>query len=254
MNKFSNIKYLIFDLDDTLLDKHHLISEFTANVLKDAQKHGYKIVFNTSRSKQHSQIYIDQVNPDYGIYNGGCQIVDKNGNDLYLNLLSKEKVCEVSKHLFKCCPKISVQTIDAFYASDKEYKAQNAQYFDFTNGLEKDAFKVLAFSFNKELMKDVAIKFDLEHQNYLHGPWNRFSAKGASKYLGIVKLMEILQDDIKNAACFGDDVGDYEMISKCGLGVAMANSQPELLNKVQNITLSNNEDGCAVFIVNNLLN
>ena len=47
---------------------------------------------------------------------------------------------------------------------------------------------------------------------------------------------------------FGDDVGDMDMILNSGVGVAMKNSQPQLLKVAKNITLSNEDDGCAVFI------
>lgn len=253
MNKYPYIKYLIFDLDDTLLRKDRTLSTYTIETLSKAKKQGFKIVFNTSRSVQHSQKYADMVHPDYGIYSGGCHIVDKDNNDLFVNTIASKDVKVITKYLFDKFPKISVQSKDTFYASDKDYKAQNAQWVDFTNGLEVDAFKILCFSYDMNFVQSIADKYNLEFQNYVGGGWNRLSIKGATKWNGVLKLMEILHEDPKSTACFGDDVGDLEMIEKSGLGVAMKNSRPEVLKKAKNIALSSNEDGCAHFIEENLL-
>ena len=63
-NKFKKIKYIIVDLDDTLLRKDRTISTEALEIYKKAQEKGYKIVFNTSRSKQNSQKYSDMVHAD----------------------------------------------------------------------------------------------------------------------------------------------------------------------------------------------
>ena len=52
---------------------------------------------------------------------------------------------------------------------------------------------------------------------------------------------------------FGDDFGDQEMIEKAKIGVAMKNSQPVVLEHAKYVTLSNEEDGVAHFIEDNLL-
>lgn len=243
-----DIKYLVFDLDDTLLRRNRKISDYTLKVLNKAHELGLKIVFNTSRSKQNSAQYADIVHPDYGIYNGGCQIVDKDGNDLYTNTINKEDTKRLTKYLSSICPKISVQTKEHFYASDKDYRGQNAIHYDFKDGLEEDCFKILCLNDDLPLIKKIAKENNLELQNYLNGGWNRLSVKGANKWFGLKKLIELLSADKDEFMTFGDDVGDMDMILNSGVGVAMKNSQPQLLKVAKNITLSNEDDGCAVFI------
>ena len=88
---------------------------FTGKSIGSTREVISEIVFNTSRSKQNSAQYADIVHPDYGIYNGGCQIVDKDGNDLYTNTINKEDTKRLSKYLSSICPKISVQTKEHFF-------------------------------------------------------------------------------------------------------------------------------------------
>ena len=65
--------------------------------------------------------------------------------------------------------------------------------------------------------------------------------------------IKLLNLDIKDTICFGDDLGDLEMIQKAGVGVAMANSVPAVLEKVNNVTLSVLEDGVAVYLEKHVL-
>ncbi len=253
MNNYPFIKYLVFDLDDTLLRKDRTISSFTLDVLNKAKEQNFIIVFNTSRSKEHSLDYIDLVKPMYGIYNGGCLIEDKDGNQLYASLIDKSEVKTITKYLYPLLDKISVQGKDKFYASDKEYKAQNAIWTNFKDGLEEDAYKILCFSNDNQFIDDIANKYNLEHQNYLNSGWHRLSKKGNNKTTGLEKLLTLLDSNLHEACYFGDDFGDKELIEKVGLGVAMKNSKEEVLKVAKNICLSNNDDGCAKFIVDNLL-
>ena len=103
------------------------------------------------------------------------------------------------------------------------------------------------------MVKEVAKKFNLELQNYLNGGWNRLSVLGSTKWNGVVRLAKVIGETTDKFACFGDDTGDIDMIVNSGLGVAMANSKEQLLKVAPNITLSNEEEGCAHFIIDNLL-
>lgn len=247
------IKYIICDLDDTLLKKDKTLSKKTIDVFNEAKKQGFMIVFNTSRSMQNSKQYIDILRPSYGIYNGGCQIVDENCKDLFVSMVSKEQTKEITKYLNTICDKISVQTHDQFLASDKEYKNQNAIWTDFSNGYEGEAFKILCHSEDHANIERIAKENSLEFQNYLNKGWHRLSTPGATKWNGILRFLKVVGGSPNEVAAFGDDFGDMEMIEKSGCGVAMANSQPEVLKIAPHITLSNEEDGVADFIERNLL-
>lgn len=248
-----NIKYLVFDLDDTLLRKNRAISSYTLSVLKKAQEKGYKIVFNTSRSKENSLPYIEQVNPDFGIYNGGCQIVDKSQNILFSLSIDKDTVKRLTTYLYQYVPKLSVQSLTSFYASDKDYKAQNAIWHDFKNGLEAEAYKILCFTFDFAFIKEVADKYNLDYQNYLNSGWHRLSKKGANKLKGMKNLLKLTGDTLENVCYFGDDFGDKDLIINAGIGVAMANSKKEVLEAASFVCPTNEEDGCVKFISDNIL-
>ena len=47
--------YIIFDMDDTLLNDRRSITPYTQQVLKKLQAMGHKLVINTARSNQFDQ-------------------------------------------------------------------------------------------------------------------------------------------------------------------------------------------------------
>ncbi len=254
MNKFEKIKYIIVDLDDTLLTSKKTITKHTRKVFKKARKLGYQIVFNTSRSIQNSIEYAIDLNIDYGIYSGGAQIVNRDFVELFSDTIEANKVDLITKELVKICPKISVQTKTSFYASDKEYKGQNAKYFDFKTPLNEEAYKILCLSQDHDAILKIAKKYNLEYQNYLNRGWHRLSVKDANKWNGILRFLKIVKGKPEECMCFGDDTGDLDMILKSGVGVAMKNSQDNVLEVAPYVCDSNNADGVAKFIEHYLFN
>lgn len=54
-------------------------------------------------------------------------------------------------------------------------------------------------------------------------------------------------------SCFGDDIIDIDMFRAGGYGVAVANSNPRLLAIADEVCDSNNDDGVASWLQNELL-
>ena len=52
---------------------------------------------------------------------------------------------------------------------------------------------------------------------------------------------------------FGDDFADIGMLQLCGTGVAMGNAIDEVKDKADVVIGSNDEDGIAVFIENEII-
>ena len=83
------MKYIIFDLDDTLLNKKGEITPFTYDTLKRYQKAGHILVINTARSLPYAREYVDGLKPNYSILNGGSLIVDENSQMVYGDLIDE---------------------------------------------------------------------------------------------------------------------------------------------------------------------
>ena len=76
--------------------------------------------------------------------------------------------------------------------------------------------------------------------------------KGLNKAVGISHIAKDLKIPRDRIIAFGDEDNDLEMLEYAGLGVAMSNGIDQLKNVANEITLSNNEDGIAKFLIERL--
>ncbi len=68
---------------------------------------------------------------------------------------------------------------------------------------------------------------------------------GASKAVGILKVMEHTGIRTENSYAFGDGPNDFEMLEYVGTGIAMGNALPELKEQADLITDTCSNDGIA---------
>ena len=67
--------------------------------------------------------------------------------------------------------------------------------------------------------------------------------RGVDKAHALVKLLGSIGLSTEQMICCGDGYNDITMIETAGLGVAMANAQPPVLDSADYITKSNDENG-----------
>ncbi len=243
-------KLVIFDLDDTLLNNNSEVSEYTLGILKKLQEMGHIIAFNTARSQMRSEEIYNAVRPDFAIYNGGAQIVDKDGKTVFEAGIDKTVCNALVPELFALTDRFSYQNADWFYSANEDYKAPDVRFFDFKNEeFPTGAYKIIAFSNNPDCLLPLAEKYDLDFITYFGGPFCRFTKRGVTKAFGNRKLVEMLGAGIDDVIAFGDDTGDLEMLKEAGVGVIMKNAKVEL--QTEDLTVSdftNDEDGVARFL------
>jgi hydroxymethylpyrimidine pyrophosphatase-like HAD family hydrolase len=77
--------------------------------------------------------------------------------------------------------------------------------------------------------------------------------KNATKWNAIRLLAEKWSIDLSKIAAFGDDYNDIEMLQNCGVGVAVTNALDEVKAVANYICGSNDEDGVARWLEENVL-
>ena len=71
---------------------------------------------------------------------------------------------------------------------------------------------------------------------------------GNNEAMGLRKVTEYCNVTLDDVIAFGDEVNDLEMLSEAGLGVAMGNASAEAKSAANHVTLSNEENGIAIFL------
>ena len=72
--------------------------------------------------------------------------------------------------------------------------------------------------------------------------------RGVSKGNTLHELSQLINIPLDNMMAFGDGNNDIEMLEFAGVGVALGNATPELKEVADHVTLTNNEDGPALFL------
>ena len=70
----------------------------------------------------------------------------------------------------------------------------------------------------------------------------------ATKWKGILQMLQSVGLNAAQAVCFGDDNDDAEPLRRCGLGVAVSNALDSVKEAADDIAPSNDEDGVARYL------
>ena len=105
-----------------------------------------------------------------------------------------------------------------------------------------------------ELAQHICNEVDgIETLSFRGEKWHRFASIGADKVSAIRAATNYIGIGISDIVAFGDDYNDIEMLKTVGMGVAMGNAIEEVKTIAKHIALSNEEDGAARFIADNIL-
>ena len=241
------MKYIIFDMDDTLLNNCREVSPYTLEILHALQGRGHKLVCNTARSKSFNQQYFDLIRPDYAILNGGALILDREEKEIFVAELNPETTRAVIRDILAVTDVLSVQTRENFYSHKGQYALQKAVAFDFeAQEFPHPAQKIIASVESAEQAQRIAEKYGIAYTTYLGGTFRRYNHKAATKAQGNENLVKLLGGSLADVIAFGDDHGDIDMLRQAGIGVLMKNANPDLREEGLHISeFTNDEDGVA---------
>ena len=245
--------FIFTDLDDTLLPKNQKLSDYTIKILTECQQKGHKIVFSTARSIQVAMPVYKQIKADYMVLNGGSSIYDKN-----LKLIYESRIGEATTHEIIChledqgLNTILIEAGDGFLTDNHEFvEKYNAKFTDIRNK-RLNAIKMVYADDNQENAQYFREKYDLDIINYIGCNLQKVSTN--SKADGNKLLLNLLKANEKTI-CFGDDLGDIEMLNAADYPVCMKNSQPGLLNlNFPRTEATCDEDGVAKYLEKHILN
>ncbi|RYJ52591.1 HAD family phosphatase [Flavobacterium petrolei] len=262
-------KMLVLDMDDTLLNDDHTISNENKVMLSKARELGVHIVLASGRPTPAMIAYAKELQLDnsYMISYNGAVITDlKEDKVIFEQTLTQGQIHELYDYSLKS------KTHIITYVNGKIVSETDSEYIEIEKnitGLEHN--KVVSF---KEEVQSSAVKcILLEDPNYLKEVEKDLKAamphlsvsmskpfflevaqngidKGASiKFLA--EKLNILQSEI---IAVGNAGNDLTMIEYAGLGVWVDNVDPELRDKGDVIVASNNNHGVAEVVRRFILN
>ena len=226
------MSYIIFDLDQTLLNDRGQVTDYTKSVLESLRALGHKIIINTARSEMMTTPLMRRIEPDFTLLCAGAAILDREGNYVYRCEIPPECAKAISLELASQNKLFSVQGHPYIYTNNPDFTRFDVRPFD---PLDFDYdFGVPKFIVNLGCDADAdaeyyAKKFSLDVVKYFDGPLYRFCHKDASKAKGNAVLVSMLGGTLDDVIAFGDDHSDLGMLLEAGVGVAMKNAQSDVI-------------------------
>lgn len=270
MTKLKNIKVVVSDLDGTLLNPQHKISDYTKSIFQELHNQNYLIVVATGRHHLDAMAIIETLEvPVYLVSSNGARIHSPEKEELFsFNLnsdivktaLSVDIDPEITVVLFKenvwLTNKLS-EKLNAFQAELKYHP----ELVDYKMLEDFGAIKIFFAHDNHEklvVLKDAILA---KSSNDLHHAFSlptclEFMDKSVDKAVAIMKVLEKEGFLLEEAVSFGDGFNDVQMLSTSGKGLIMGNA-PALLKETLpdlEIIKTNAEDGVAKYISSKILN
>ncbi|MFT4417135.1 Cof-type HAD-IIB family hydrolase [Fredinandcohnia humi] len=257
---------IALDLDGTLLKDDKTISARSKETLLKAKQAGHIVMIATGRPFRSSSMYYQELGLTSPIVNfNGAYVhhpLDKNWGVFHntMELGTVKEIVEVADH-FRV-KNILAEVIDDVYFHNHDESMldifgmgkPNIETGDLRKILKHDPTSLLIHPLEtnvdeiRKYLTDVHAEV-IDHRKWA-APWHVIEVikSGLNKAVGVQKVADYYHIPSERIIAFGDEDNDLEMIEHVGHGIAMGNAIDELKNVAKNVTLSNEEDGIAIYL------
>lgn len=263
------IKVIISDLDGTLLNSSHKISDNTKAVFKKLHEKGYLIIVATGRHHLDAMSIIDKLGfPIYLVTSNGARIhapdqklifaQDINSNQVK-TILDLDIDPDITTTIFK----------EAFWLTSKTNEKLNAyqeelsyppKVVDFKTLNDFSGIKFFFYHENHDIL--VALNNNIQNKNssdlvtaFSLPTCLEVMDKNVDKSFAVAKILEIEGYTFEETISFGDGFNDEKLLLATKIGLIMDNAVDNLKNKLSHLKIiaSNDEDGVAHYLFENFL-
>ncbi len=263
---FMDIKWCVFDLDGTLLNKKGELTSATIATVREVIQAGIKVVLATGRSP----LFVKGIVAQLGIVcpviscNGGL-IIDIRQNDvLFSKPINDQMVQKIAQYCLQQQREAFVYSYDhIYYCSPSSHTRKYQRYNTEVQASFKIPLRELQSS--GDLPLGQVIKFFIcnvdetqasEFEQFFNSE-NQLTlvssaknaldimAKSISKGTGLNFLAKKLGMDLAQTAVFGDNFNDISMLQLVGCPIAVGNAEAKVKAVAKYVTGSNDEDGVA---------
>jgi len=256
------IKGVAIDLDGTLLNTNHEISNYNKKVIRKLEEEGIRIMIATGRTYESLYKYKEELNLDSPVicYNGAKVMNGKNDEEILEMPLENKHV----KEMIKIAREFNVHL--NLFAEKKWYieaKREEVELYKEISGLkyhlinfndlnDKNIIKAMYVGEHEKLLEiENKLKEKLGAEIYKAFSRTFFLeilASDVSKGNTVIKMMKMEGIKADEIMAFGDGFNDLEMLEKVGIGVVMENAPLELKEKIAKKAKTNDEDGVGVYL------
>ena len=259
----ANRKLILIDSDDTLKKSDGTISERSKKAIRDNREAGNIVVICTARPRyQTLEVMRDSDANCIVVSSNGAEIYDSRKEQVLFNsFIDKNLVIKLVEDAFVNDIRLILTTENIEYVTKEVRNPKQVllSIADYVNVLSECDIKQCMFIDEKKdkiyMEKEVISHFnelhivdEISENSSYYEKWFSVSNVRCSKGNALKFLSDYLNIPIENTIAIGNDKNDISMFEVAGLSVAVANASDDIKSKADYITLSNDEDGVAVFL------
>lgn len=231
-------KLIALDIDGTLLNDNHEVSEENIKAIKEAREKGVIIVLSTGRSIRTCEDIAKQLElSSYLVTVNGSEIWHTEGTLLERNPLHYKHIKTMWDLTNTYKTKMWAVTKDKVWRDEFPETPDAEQWLKYGFDIEDDKAR-------EEIFSILSANEELELSN--SSPTNiEVNAVGINKAVALAKVCEKEGMTMEDVIAMGDSLNDLAMIQAAGLGIAMGNAQVKVKEAADWVTDKNNEDGVA---------
>ena len=255
------VKTIFIDIDGTLLNRNHILTQNTINALNKAHNEGVIITLCSGRARDGLLDITDKLPfmPYLATLNGAYILDDKGNviNEHYFEYNTLIKLEELRKE----CGVGLLYFPEGRWAANSDNKEYEDEYkIVKRHGIKMD---ILEWAKTKRVHKYLTVGDKERNQKFMQRAKELFpdlaivpsssryvevNTQGCDKGSAVKDICDYLNSDISNTYCFGDFDNDIAMFKVCAHPIAMANAVDKVKALAEHITLSCDEDGVAYAI------
>ncbi|WP_240374827.1 Cof-type HAD-IIB family hydrolase [Bacillus piscicola] len=257
---------IVLDLDGTLLKNDKTIPTRTFHVLQQAAREGHLLAIATGRPYRASKMYYQQLGLRTPIVNSNGAYVFHPGDRSFvphhspldletaITVIETCRAFQVNNIVAEVIDDIYLEHYDEKFIETFTLNAKPAAHGSLENILPTDPTSLLVYprADNAEELRNIISgkRSQGVDQRSWGAPYNLIEVirAGNSKAMGLRKIVEYCNLSMKDVIAFGDENNDLEMLREAGTGVAMGNASAEAKRTADEVTLTNEEDGIALYL------
>ena len=255
------------DVDGTLIDPAHRLTDRTRRALRRAREAGVELVLATGRPPRWiPPVAIPAELTGYAVCANGALVYHIGDNELVAaHTLDPVLLGDVTSALEKAMPGLQVATerpvlgveVAGALASETGYHNpwgdEESKFLPRAEVLGEPATKLLVrhrgmTSAEMALAARELVGDSVDVTFSTNSGLIEISAAGVTKASGLTRVAELLDVGPDDVVAFGDMNNDIEMLRWAGHGVAMGNASAEVKAAADETTASNGEDGVAAVL------
>lgn len=261
------IKAVFIDIDETLTNSQREVTEKTKLEIKKCVENGVKIILTSGRSRREAMDFQEQIGTSpYIVSSNGASAYDaENGVEIYNERIDPQMVLQLIKYSRENGYRIKLNYKDLLVMNEAAYpdeKDKEVSYEELERvAVEEQVVQCVITSTDFEKMKIfrdyiknecVGIAVANESKRFknpdLKPSRNYYcdvASSKVSKGNAVKAVCEYFEIKPEEIVTIGDGENDLSMFELTPNSVAMGNSLPEIKEKANYVTSSNDEDGVA---------